>query len=90
MPIAFSTSFACALTSFISSFLARSIVARYNRRRVTLVERLAYLLEVRVRHALVQKMTDKCASSRPYQRRPVLASLLCLLVHDSLPMYLTM
>jgi hypothetical protein len=74
LPIAYSISFASALTSLIICLLARSvasptarsIVARYYRSRFTLVEELAHLLEIRARHALVQ-VADKCASSRPYQ-----------------------
>jgi len=45
--MAFSISFASALTSFFICLLTRSIVARYYRSRVTLVEHLAYLLRVR-------------------------------------------
>jgi len=64
LPIVYSISFASALTSLFICFLARSIVARYYRSRVTLVEHFAYLLEVRAIHVSVQ-VADKCASSRP-------------------------
>src|SRR5215216_288972 len=41
-------------------------LAHYYQSCVTLIEHLAYILEVRARHAPVQ-VADKCAGSRPYQ-----------------------
>src|SRR5215218_3081917 len=53
------------LVRFLNSPLDRRL-AHYYQSRFTLVEQLAYLLEVRERHAPVQP-ADKGASSRPYQ-----------------------